>query len=153
MTWLENRIPPPIVAAAFALGMRAVAIWTPGASVRFPGQAVATTVLVAAGLGIIAVSIVQFHRARTTINPLNPQAVSALVTGGVFRFTRNPMYLGMALVLAGLAAWFGNAACVLLLAGFVAWITHFQIAPEERALRGHFGAEFDAYAGRVRRWL
>jgi protein-S-isoprenylcysteine O-methyltransferase Ste14 len=133
--------------------MRAVASVVPGALPRFPGQALAVAALIAAGLGVIAVSIVQFNRARTTVNPLQPQAASALVSGGVFRITRNPMYLGMALVLAACTVWLGNAACALLLAGFVAYITRFQIAPEERALRAHFGAEFDAYARRVRRWV
>jgi protein-S-isoprenylcysteine O-methyltransferase Ste14 len=150
---LENRIPPPLVAAAFALVMWAVAGGLPGASVQFPGQAVATAALVVAGLSVIAISILQFNRARTTINPLKPDAASALVTGGVFQLTRNPMYLGMALVLAGWAVWLGNAACVLLLALFVAYITRFQIAPEERALRAHFSEEFDAYAQQVRRWI
>jgi protein-S-isoprenylcysteine O-methyltransferase Ste14 len=153
MSRLENRIPPPIVAAAFALGMRAVAGWMPNASVQFRGQGGVVAALVVAGLGVIAISILQFQRARTTLNPLKPQAASALVTAGVFRLTRNPMYLGLALVLAGLAAWFGNAASALLLVGFVAWITRFQIVPEERALRAHFGTEFEAYAQQVRRWL
>ena len=75
------------------------------------------------------------------------------MTGGVFRLTRNPMYLGMALILAAWALWLGNAGGALLLAGFVAFIGRFQIAPEERALRAHFGEEFDAYARRVRRWI
>jgi len=153
MSRLENRIPPPFVAAAFALGMRGVASWTPGASVQFPGQALAVAALLAAGFGVIAISIIQFSRARTTVNPLNPAAASALVTSGIFRLTRNPMYLGMALILAALAVWFGNAVCVLLLAGFVAYINRFQIAPEERALRAHFGEAFDAYARKVRRWI
>jgi protein-S-isoprenylcysteine O-methyltransferase Ste14 len=150
---LENRIPPPIVAVTFALGMWAVASLLPGASLRFPGQGFATAALIAAGLGVIAVSIVQFRRARTTVNPLKPEAASALVSGGVFRLTRNPMYLGMALVLAAWAAWLGNAAGALLVAGFVAYINRFQIAPEERALRAHFGDAFGAYARRVRRWI
>jgi protein-S-isoprenylcysteine O-methyltransferase Ste14 len=153
MSGLENRIPPPIVAAAFALAMRPLAGLLPGWSASFPGQALIAGVVVAAGLGLIAVSIVQFGRARTTINPLNPEAASALVTGGVLRLSRNPMYLGLALVLAGLAVWVGHAAGVLPLAAFVAYITRFQIAPEERALRARFGADFDAYARRVRRWI
>jgi protein-S-isoprenylcysteine O-methyltransferase Ste14 len=153
MNWLENRIPPPIVAAAFALAMRPMAALLPGLSARFSGQALVAGALVAAGLGVIALSIVRFSRARTTINPLNPEAASTLVTGGVLRFSRNPMYLGLALVLAGLAVWVGNASCVVPVAAFVAYITRFQIAPEERALRARFGAEFDAYAQRVRRWI
>jgi protein-S-isoprenylcysteine O-methyltransferase Ste14 len=153
MSRLENRIPPPLVAAAFALVMWAFARWLPGASARFPGQVWAAALLLAAAMGVIATAIGQFVRARTTVDPLHPDAASTLVDGGVFRLTRNPMYLGMALVLAAWALWLGNAVTAVLVAGFVAWITRFQIVPEERALRGRFGDSFDAYARRVRRWI
>jgi len=150
---LENRIPPPLVATAFAIAMAVCAGLLPALSVRFAGQGLVAAVPLAAGIVVIAIAIFGFVRARTTVNPLRPEDASALVTGGVFRITRNPMYLGMALVLAAWAVWLGNAAAALVVAGFVAFISRFQIAPEERALRAHFGAEFDAYARRVRRWL
>ena len=153
MSRLENRIPPPIVAVLFVVAMGACARWLPVVDVSFPGQDLATGLVVGAGLGVIAFAIAQFARARTTIDPLHPAAASTLVSGGVFRVTRNPMYLGLALVLAGLALRLGDGGSALLVAGFVAYITRFQIVPEERALRAKFGAEFDAYAGRVRRWL
>jgi len=153
MTRLENRIPPPLVTAAFAIAMAVCAGLLPSLSVRFPGQGLASALLLAAGLGVIATAILRFVRARTTVNPLRPQEASALVTGGLFRVTRNPMYFGMALALAAWAVWLGNAAAALLPAGFVAYIGRFQIAPEERALRAHFGEEFEAYARRVRRWI
>ena len=153
MSRLENRIPPPIVAVLFVVAMGACARWLPVVDVSFPGQDLATGLVVGAGLGVIAFAIAQFARARTTIDPLHPAAASALVGGGVFRVTRNPMYLGLALVLAGLALRLGDGGSALLVAGFVAYITRFQIAPEERALRARFGAEFDAYAQRVRRWI
>ena len=153
MSRLEKRIPPPLVAAACALIMWACARWLPGASAQFPGQDWAAAVLLAAGVGVIAIAIAQFVRARTTVDPLHPEAATTLVDGGVFRLTRNPMYLGMATVLAAWALWLGNAGGALLVAGFVGWITRFQIAPEEHALRAHFGEAFDAYARRVRRWI
>jgi protein-S-isoprenylcysteine O-methyltransferase Ste14 len=149
----ENRIPPPLVAVAFVAAMSACARWLPILELSFPGQGLATGLIGAAGLGVMAFAIAQFARARTTIDPLHPAAASALVGGGVFRLTRNPMYLGMALVLAGLALWLGDGGSALLVAGFVAYITRFQIVPEERALRANFGEAFEAYAARVRRWL
>jgi protein-S-isoprenylcysteine O-methyltransferase Ste14 len=76
-----------------------------------------------------------------------------MVTSGVYRHTRNPMYLGMLCLLGAWAAWLGNAAALLGLPAFVAYMNRFQIAPEERALAQRFGAAFDAYAARVRRWL
>jgi protein-S-isoprenylcysteine O-methyltransferase Ste14 len=150
---LENRIPPPLVAATFAIAMAICAGVLPELTVRFAGQGPVAGALLAGGLVVIAIAIARFVRASTTVNPLRPEETSALVTGGVFRITRNPMYLGMALALAAWAVWLGNAAAALLVAGFVAFITRFQIAPEERALRAHFGEEFEAYARRVRRWL
>lgn len=153
MNPLENRIPPPIVALAFAVAMAACARLLPWASVVIPGREWAAALLLTAGLAVLASAVVQFVRARTTVNPLRPEEASALVTGGLFRYTRNPMYLGMALVLAAWTAWLGNAVAALVLAGFVAFIGRFQIAPEERALRAHFGEQFDAYARQVRRWI
>jgi protein-S-isoprenylcysteine O-methyltransferase Ste14 len=153
MSWLEHRVPPPIVLAVFAAGAVLAARLWPGASVRFPGQAIIAVLLAAAGLAVIAAGISRFRRARTTVNPLKPEEASALVDTGVFARTRNPMYLGMALGLAGLAMWLGHAAGAVMLAGFVGYITRFQILPEERALRANFGAAFDAYTARVRRWL
>ena len=153
MTWLEHRVPPPVVLAVFAGGTVLSARLWPGASVRVPGQDLVAVLLVVCGISVIAVSILQFWRARTTVNPLKPDAASALVDQGIFGWTRNPMYLGMALGLSALAIWLGHAAGPVWLAGFIAYINVFQIVPEERALRAKFGAAFDAYAVRVRRWL
>lgn len=153
MKWLEHRVPPPLVLAVFAAGTVLAARLWPGLAVRFPGQELAAVLLAAMGLAVIAAGIARFRRARTTVNPLRPEEASALVDAGVFARTRNPMYLGMALGLAALAVWLGHAAGPVMLAGFVGYITRFQIVPEERALRANFGKAFDAYAARVRRWL
>ena len=106
------------------------------------------------GGGLIALAgVLEFHRAHTTVNPMAPQKASALVTSGVYRITRNPMYLGMLLVLAGWAVWLGNAAAFVGLPLFVAVLNLLQIAPEERVLRERFGDAFTRYAARVRRWI
>ncbi len=76
-----------------------------------------------------------------------------LVTDGLYAHSRNPMYVGMAMLLAGWAAWLGTPWAVVGIAAFVAWITRFQIIPEERALAQRFGADFATYQHRVRRWL
>lgn len=153
MTWLEHRIPPPIVLGVCAAGTALAARWWPEAAVRFPGQAIAAVLLAALGLVVIAAGIARFRQARTTVNPLKPEEASALVDSGVFGRTRNPMYLGMALGLAGLAVWLGHVGGPVMLAAFVGYITRFQIVPEERALRANFAGAFDAYAARVRRWI
>jgi protein-S-isoprenylcysteine O-methyltransferase Ste14 len=114
--------------------------------------------LVVAVLGAIGVvvalsGVLSFRRARTTVNPLKPETSAALVSTGVYSFTRNPMYLGMVLLLF---AWALYLTSILSLAGpafFALYITRFQIVPEERVLDGLFGPSFVEYKKRVRRWL
>lgn len=155
--WWEHRLPPPVIDGSCALLMwwlaRAVPVaqlWPRGG----PTWALVLAVLLAALGGAVALAgLLAFWRARTTFNPLAPQQASALVTGGIYRLTRNPMYLGMLLVLAGWGIWLGNAASWLGLPLSIAVLTVLQIRPEERILRARFGAEFESYAARVRRWL
>jgi protein-S-isoprenylcysteine O-methyltransferase Ste14 len=94
-----------------------------------------------------------FHRARTTVNPFKPTETSTIVTAGIYRVSRNPMYLGLLFLLAGWAIMLSNVAAVAMLPAFVAYMTRIQIQPEERALQAKFGSEFTDYKGSVRRWL
>jgi protein-S-isoprenylcysteine O-methyltransferase Ste14 len=87
------------------------------------------------------------------VNPLQPDAASSLVSGGVYRWTRNPMYLGMALVLLAWAVYLSSIAALAVLPLFIVYINRFQIEPEERALEARFGAQFERYRKAVRRWL
>ena len=105
------------------------------------------------GVAVALAGVVSFRRARTTVNPLNPAAASALVVSGIYRWTRNPMYLGVLVCLLGGVVYTGSVPALLVLPPFVAYMNRFQIAPEEMALRGRFGAEFDSYRARVRRWI
>jgi protein-S-isoprenylcysteine O-methyltransferase Ste14 len=84
---------------------------------------------------------------------MTPDAASAVVTGGVFRWSRNPMYLGMLVALAGWAAYLSNALAALLLPAFVAYLNRFQIRPEEQALLARFGPAYSEYMAAVRRWI
>lgn len=153
--WLEHRIPPPLIDAACAGVMWALARafpqaqWSNG-SVWVTGAALA---LAALGGGVALAGVLAFGRARTTVNPLAPQRASVLVTQGICRVTRNPMYLGMLIVLAGWAVWLGNAAAWLGLPLSVALLTVLQIRPEERILAERFGEDFKRYQARVRRWI
>lgn len=150
---LEHRIPPPVVGLLVAVAMWAASLLPPALPIP-PGLRMPAALLLALAALVCDVGgIVAFRRARTTVNPLRPDRASALVTGGIYRFTRNPMYLGLVLLLAGWAVWL---AALWPFAGpvfFVLYIGRFQIAPEERMLRQRFGAEFGEYAARVRRWL
>lgn len=149
----ENRVPPPLVLAAGAAFAWACTAWLPQASIGLPGGSRAAAFVAVAGLAIDVAALVSFLRAGTTVNPLKPRSASSLVTGGLYRFSRNPMYLGQALLLAGWTMWLGNLAGLLAVPAFVAWIDRLQIAPEERALEAAFGDSFRAWAARVRRWI
>ena len=94
-----------------------------------------------------------FVRRKTTVNPLRPENTSHLVCDGFYRISRNPMYLGMALVLLGWCVVLYNLVSILGIALFVLFINRFQIEPEERALTALFGEEYLSYMRRVRRWL
>jgi len=153
MRLLELKVPPLLLTAVFAaLIFGARAAW-PRAVLPLPGHRVAAAVLGGAGLALLLGAALQFRRARTTLDPRDPARATRFVAAGLYRFTRNPMYLGMALVLLGAAAWTAQAVALLLVAVFVAWLTAWQIRPEERALAERFGASYTDYTRRVRRWL
>jgi protein-S-isoprenylcysteine O-methyltransferase Ste14 len=150
---MSRWIPPPV-----ALAIAAVAMWLIGRSVpfarfSFPFQTVVAVVLIVLGIGVAAWGLRAFARAGTTPNPVHPTRATRLVTSGPYAFTRNPMYLGDAIALLGVAMWTGSALSLLALAAFIAFIDRLQIAAEEKALHGIFGNEYGAYRKRVRRWL
>ncbi len=105
------------------------------------------------GIGFSAAGVLAFRRARTTVNPTTPDKATSLVSSGVYRITRNPMYVGLSFVLVAWAVFLSSAWALLGPAAFVLYIGRFQIAPEERALAKLFGSEYAAYQARVRRWL
>ncbi len=143
---LEYRVPPPVVALLVALLM-----WL--ATGRQWQWAWPVGLCWAVGLAIDASGLWAFWRQRTTINPLHPERASALVERGIYRHTRNPMYLGLLCLLLGWTLALGQWAALLGPLVFVVYITRFQIVPEERVLLAHFGAAYDDYRQRVRRWL
>lgn len=149
MDWLEHRIPPPLVAI-----ISGVLMWLAVRPIApLSGRLWLALLVVLAGAAVCLAGVASFRRARTTVNPLKPESASALVISGIYRHTRNPMYLGFAIILLGWCVLLGSAWAVLGVAAFVLYIGRFQIRPEERALRELFGAEFDAFCSRVRRWV
>ncbi len=153
MRWLELKIPPPAFALFLALLMWFTSFLTPSLEAPF-GLRVATALALACiGQSISITGMVAFRRAKTTMNPMKASAASSLVSSSVYRFTRNPMYLGLLLTLLAWAAFLSNPLGVLWVPVFVLYINRFQITPEERVLSSLFGAEYAAYRNRVRRWL
>jgi protein-S-isoprenylcysteine O-methyltransferase Ste14 len=107
----------------------------------------------AAGILIAAAAITQFWRSRTTLNPIELSRTSHLVTAGIFGFSRNPMYLGLVLLLVGWALWLGTASPWVVLPLFAIFLYAAQIVPEERALEAMFGEAYGTYRQKVRRWV
>ena len=153
MQALELKIPPPVQWLFFAV-LTGLAAWAlPQCNIPFAGHRLLALALAAAGVVSGVAGVLAFRQARTTIDPHRPQLARALVVHGVYRRTRNPMYLGLALVLAGVGCWWATPWVVLTLALFCLGITRLQIVPEERILQAAFGADYAAYRQRVRRWL
>ena len=153
MDRLELKIPPPIVALLVGVIMWQLATLGPALPWPQDTRRWLAPVLALAGAGFDFSGLVAFVRRHTTINPLAPRKTTALVTSGVYRITRNPMYLGLALLLTAWAVWLSAAWALLGPLVFVAYITRFQILPEERALSALFGQPYRDYTRRVRRWL
>ena len=153
MRLLEHTIPPPVVAGVIGLAMWFV---SPGSllwSDMLRPRGLVVLALVIAGLTFDLLGLLAFLRARTSINPLRPHRASMLVTHGIYRVSRNPMYVGL---LCQLTAWAVFLATPWAFAGpclFVVTMNRLQITPEERVMREKFGKDFEDYAARVRRWL
>lgn len=153
MRSLELRIPPAIIGVVLGAAMAATSHFIPAFDFAVPAGRFIATGLAVSGVGIAILGVAAFRRAGTTVNPLQPTAASQLVVSGVYRWTRNPMYLGMLLVLLGWAVFLANALAFLSAAAFIPLMNRLQIIPEERFLTSRFGADFTAYLSAVRRWL
>lgn len=154
MQYLELKIPPPFVALLTALAMAGLAYlgWLP-LPLSLSWRLLCAFVVWGAALVVAGLGTRLFVQRKTTVLPMHPENTTALVTGGVYRYTRNPMYLGATLFLLGLGFALGDILSLFFIPCFVLYITHFQIVPEERALERLFGKEYMEYKRRVRRWL
>ncbi|MEO0614740.1 MAG: isoprenylcysteine carboxylmethyltransferase family protein [Pseudomonadota bacterium] len=150
---MQAKIPPPVLAALIAAAMYGVSRspWALPFDTGFNGWI--SSALLLAGAVVAALGIIQFRRHKTTVDPLHPDKASTLVTSGIYRVTRNPMYVGLVLILLGVGVRFDSLAALVVALGFVPLITVLQIRAEEAAMRDLFGSDFDAYAATVRRWL
>ena len=146
-------VPPPVQGLIVLGLMWGAARIAPGLSVDFAGQTVLAAIFAVAGGVIEIISLATFFRAKTTVNPLKPENANTLVVSGLYKISRNPMYLGLLLFLVGGAIWFGNLVALAGPVLYFIYITWSQIKPEERILREKFGAEYDAYCAQVRRWI
>ncbi len=150
---MKNRIPPPIILLLCGVAMWFIAASEFAYAISIPLSLTVAIALAATGAFISARAIRQFGAVETTMSPLKPDTASSLVNTGIFSKTRNPMYVGLLLVLSGWAVWLESLSNIAVLLAFVVLITELQIKPEEAALRELFGEEYDRYCQQVRRWI
>lgn len=148
---MNNKIPPPLVTIFFGCCI----YFSKDFFLTINTQALTllSYVLFLLGFGILFSAARSFKKHKTTINPIKIETASSLVVSGIFSYSRNPMYLGMALILLGLSLKFNLIGGLIFTTLFILFITNFQIKPEEKAMQKIFGEEFLSYKNRVRRWL
>lgn len=150
---MSLKIPPVFVFLVHFLLIWLFSKYVPQTYLEIPGKRAVVQVVGTAGvvLGLVAMGL--FRRARTTVNPIEVEKASNLVDQGIYRYTRNPMYLGLSLLLLAWVIWKSNWLAALWVVSFVWYITEFQIKPEEEALSKKFGEEYEHYKRKVRRWI
>jgi protein-S-isoprenylcysteine O-methyltransferase Ste14 len=145
---LELRVPPLLVTMLAAAAIVAVA--------EAPRSGIALlvgTALAIAGAAVAVAGVIAFRLASTTVDPLRPDRSASLVTQGVYRISRNPMYVGFIALLLGLSVALSSIPGATVALAAALYLDRFQIRPEERILQRRFGAAFDRYRASVRRWL
>jgi len=153
MSALELKIPPVLITSLFALLMWLVSRLTPAIPMSQALKIIFLLVFAGLATYVGLAAVASFKKANTTVNPLTPESISLLVVTGIFKRTRNPMYLALLLALTGWGLYLANIFSLLVVVGFILYMNRFQIQPEERTLEEIFGAEFNDYKKQVRRWI
>jgi protein-S-isoprenylcysteine O-methyltransferase Ste14 len=148
---MKNKIPPPLVTLFFGLCIYFSQEYFPESNLEFLN--ILSYIFYFAGLTILIFAVRLFKKQNTTVNPIKIENASSLVVSGIFKYSRNPMYLGMALILLGLAFMFNLMGGIMFTLLFTMYITKFQIRPEEEVMERFFGSEFIKYKQNVRMWL
>tara|TARA_S200000501_G_C20641700_1_gene663536 strand:+ start:301 stop:747 length:447 start_codon:yes stop_codon:yes gene_type:complete len=148
---MSNKVPPPIITLICGFLIYLSKPFFP--ELIFNYANILSLFFLILGLSIIVISFRLFKKEKTTINPIMIEKASLLVTSGVFKYSRNPMYLGMVLILISISIKFNFYGGVLIVAVFFFFITYFQIIPEEKAMLKLFGKEFIKYKKQTRRWI
>ena len=142
------RIPPPVVFIAFAVIM----YYLPPMMTFSSSPYISLSFILVGGF-IAILSLWQFYQFDTTIDPRHPEKTKAFVKTGIYRLSRNPMYLSLAFFLSAWAFWLQSLGAFLGVVGFIYWITYFQIRYEEAWMEKHFGQAYSRYKKRTRCWL
>jgi len=148
---MKTKIPPPILALVMIVLIYLSSFFIE--STKFNYQGSLSVLVLILGLACAIPSFKLFARYKTTISPLKPSDATALVTEGMYRYSRNPMYLGLLLLTIASTIWFGTWFGIIINILFIFLINFLQIIPEEEALLEIFGEEYEEYKKNVRRWI
>ena len=148
---MKNKIPPPLVTLFFGLCIYFSQEYFPEFNLEF--LTILSYIFYFTGLTILVLAVRLFKKQNTTVNPIKIENASSLVTSGIFKYSRNPMYLGMVMILLGLALMFNLIGGILFTLLFAIYITKYQIRPEEQVMEKLFGEDFLQYKQNVRMWL
>ncbi len=153
MKALELKVPPVAQFVVFVAAMWLLAKYLPALSIEIPARRILVVLFFCLG-GIVAVpAIAAFRASGTTVDPRDPGKASRLVIRGIYRYSRNPMYLGLLFLLLAWAIYLANPLGFVALPLFVLCMNRLQIRPEEAAMEAQFGDEYRGYRKSVRRWL
>ena len=148
---MKTKIPPPIIALiCIVINYLSTYLINP---IKFPNIEIIGGLILLLGVATAMLATLLFKKDKTTVNPINPEETTTLVTTGIFSITRNPMYLGSFLSISSTVLFFGSWFGIIILMFFVWFITKFQIIPEEEAMEKLFGNKYDEYRQNVRRWI
>jgi protein-S-isoprenylcysteine O-methyltransferase Ste14 len=150
---LELKVVPVVLLAIAVALIWLLARLLPDLGLIFPGQTVCALFLFALSGYLGLKGIWDFRQAKTTVHPHQPDKASTVVSNGIYRYSRNPMYLGLVLLLIVEGLVLKNWSMLFVVWGFIAYLSRFQIVPEERALEMKFGQEYLDYKEKVRRWI
>lgn len=150
---LELKIPPVVIMFICMILMYLVSKVFSSFNIDFLFQNFLSIETLISGIVVSVAGVYIFKENKTTVNPMKPEGSSTLVTNGIYKFTRNPMYLGMAIVLFAYLIFLGNILSIINIVLFVLYMNKYQIKPEEQNLEKLFGNEFVSYKLEVRRWI
>ena len=148
---IKTKIPPPLVALTFGFLINYTKNIFP--KIEISNDIIFGSFMIIIGLIIILSAIILFKKYQTTITPLNPSNATKLITDGIYKFSRNPMYLGLLLVLLGISIILNPVGGLSLIPLFILYLNLFQIIPEENAMVDLFKDEFSEYQKNVRKWI
>lgn len=150
---IDNKIPPPVIALLCIGAAWQISEFFPDLTISWQPRIAVAAIIGFVGLILDILGLLAFRRASTTVNPLCPERTNVVVHSGIYSITRNPMYLGLALMLLGFCVYLGNPLSLIVIIAFIIYITHYQILPEERVLIRKFGKSYQEYLNKVNRWI